>query len=50
VRTEIILRRFLSGGPGRFEPADEGVLVQGAVVDAGPEGRASAIETFSLPG
>ena len=35
VRTEIILRRFLSGGPGRFEPADGGVLVQGAVVDAG---------------
>jgi 2',3'-cyclic-nucleotide 2'-phosphodiesterase len=49
VRTEIILRRFLSGGPGRFEPADGGVLVQGAVVDSGPDGRATAIETFSLP-
>ena len=24
VRTEIVLRRFLSGGPGRFEPADDG--------------------------
>jgi metallophosphoesterase (TIGR00282 family) len=49
VRTEIVLRRFLSGGPGRFEPAEDGVLVQGAVVDAGADGRASAIETFSLP-
>lgn len=48
VRTEIILRRFLSGGPGRFEPADEGVLVQGAVVEAGDDGRATSIETFSV--
>jgi metallophosphoesterase (TIGR00282 family) len=50
VRTEIILRRFLTGGPGRFEPADGGVLVQGAVVDADPDGRATAIATFSIEG
>ena len=50
VRTEIVLRRFLTGGSGRFEPADGGVLVQGAIVDAEPEGRATAISTFSLEG
>jgi 2',3'-cyclic-nucleotide 2'-phosphodiesterase len=50
VRTEIILRRFLTGAPGRFEPADDGVLVQGAVVEAGDDGRATAIATFSVEG
>jgi 2',3'-cyclic-nucleotide 2'-phosphodiesterase len=50
VRTDLILQRFLTGSPGRFEPADENVLVQGAVVEIGPDGRATAIETFSLPG
>jgi metallophosphoesterase (TIGR00282 family) len=49
VRTELILQRFLTGSPGRFEPADGGVLVQGAVVEADGDGRASAIATFSLP-
>jgi len=50
VRTELILQRFLTGSPGRFEPADGGVLVQGAVVEADGGGRATAIATFSLPG
>ncbi len=50
VRTEIVLRRFLGATPGRFEPADGGVLVQGAIVDAGDDGRATAISTFSLEG
>ena len=50
VRTEIVLRRFLTAGPGRFEPADGGVLVQGAIVDAEADGRATAIATFSLEG
>ncbi len=50
VRTEIILRRFMTGAPGRFEPADGGVLVQGAVVEAGDDGRATAIATFSVEG
>ncbi len=50
VRTDLILQRFLTGSPGRFEPADENVLVQGAVVDIGGAGRATAIETFSVPG
>ena len=49
VRTELILERFLTGVPGRFEPADGGVLVQGAVVEADGDGRATSISTFSLP-
>jgi metallophosphoesterase (TIGR00282 family) len=49
VRAEIVLRRFLTGAAARFEPADEGVLVQGALIEAGPDGRASAIATFSVP-
>jgi metallophosphoesterase (TIGR00282 family) len=50
VRTETILRRFITGSSGRFEPADGGVLVQGAVVDAGGDGRATAVRTFSVEG
>jgi metallophosphoesterase (TIGR00282 family) len=50
VRTEIVLGRFLTGAPGRFEPADGNVLVQGAVVEIGDGGRATSIATFSVPG
>ncbi len=49
VRTEIILRRFLTGAAGRFEPAGGDVLVQGAVLEATPDGRAESIATFSVP-
>lgn len=48
VHTEIILRRFLTGAPGRFEPATGGVLVQGAVIEAAGDGRATSIATFSV--
>lgn len=48
VQAEIILNRFLTGAPGRFEVASGGVLVQGAVIDAGPDGHATAISTFSV--
>ena len=50
VRTEIVLGRFLTGAPGRFEPADGNVLVQGAAVEIGGDGRAASIATFSVPG
>jgi metallophosphoesterase (TIGR00282 family) len=50
VRTDIVLRRFLSGLPGRFEPSSGEVLVQGAVIEARPDGLAAAITPFSLPG
>jgi 2',3'-cyclic-nucleotide 2'-phosphodiesterase len=48
VNTQVILRRFLTGAPGRFEPATGGLLVQGALVEADEDGHATAIETFSL--
>lgn len=48
VHKETILRRFLTGAGGRFEPADGGVLVQGALVTAGDDGHATAIEAISV--
>jgi 2',3'-cyclic-nucleotide 2'-phosphodiesterase len=50
VRTDLILQRFLTGSPARFEPADDNVLVQGAIVDIDPDARATGIATFSIPG
>ena len=50
VRTDQILQRFLTGLPGRFDPAEDEVLVQGAVVVVGADGRAASIDAFSLPG
>ena len=44
VRKEIILKRFLTQMPVRFEVADEGVRIEGALVSAGDDGRATAIE------
>lgn len=48
VRADIVLRRFLAGLPGRFEPADGEVLVQGAVIEAGGDGAARSIQSFSV--
>jgi metallophosphoesterase (TIGR00282 family) len=48
VRSDVVIQRFLTAGQGRFEPADGDVLVQGAVVEAGDDGRATSIATFSL--
>jgi metallophosphoesterase (TIGR00282 family) len=49
VRTETIVNRFLTGAPGRFEPAEGGIRVQGAVIDWTPDGRATAIDRIDLP-
>jgi 2',3'-cyclic-nucleotide 2'-phosphodiesterase len=50
VRSDIVLRRFLSGTSGRFEPADGEVLIQGAIVEAGSDGLATSIAGFSVSG
>ncbi len=50
VRADIILRRFLTGSSGRFEPATDEVLVQGAVIEAAPDGTATSITPFSVAG
>lgn len=49
VKKEIILRRFLTNLPGRFESASGGLLIQGALIDVGPSGLATSIEAISLP-
>jgi metallophosphoesterase (TIGR00282 family) len=47
VRTDIILRRFLTQLPVRFEPAEGDVRLEGALVECdAATGRATAIETF----
>ena len=45
VRAELVLRRFQTGLPVRFEPAENDVRIEGAIVDCDPgTGRAQAIE------
>ena len=47
VRTELVLRRFQTGLPVRFEPAENDVRIEGAVIECDPaSGSASSIETF----
>ena len=48
VRADVILARFQLGLPARFEPAEGGVQLEGALVDYGPDGRASAIEAVRV--
>ena len=48
VRTDLILRRFTTQMPVRFEPADGGVRLEGVVIECDGEGRATAISTFRL--
>ncbi len=49
VQHEPVLRRFLTGLPAKFEPATGDVRVQGIIVDAGADGRATSIERFDIP-
>ena len=49
VKAERVLRRFQTGLPVRFEPAEGGVRIEGAVVECdATSGRAQSIETFRL--
>lgn len=48
VHSETIVQRFLTGAMARFEPATGGVLVQGALIDVGPDGKATAIMPISV--
>lgn len=49
VRSDVVLKRFLTGLPGRFEPATGDVRVQGVVIEAEPGGRATSITRFDIP-
>ena len=48
VRTDLILRRFTTQMPVRFEPADGGVRLEGVVIECGVGGRASSIEAIRI--
>jgi calcineurin-like phosphoesterase len=48
VRTELILRRFATQMPVRFEPAEGGVRLEGVLIDCDPDGRARAIEAMRV--
>jgi metallophosphoesterase (TIGR00282 family) len=50
VRADLVLRRFTTGLPVRFEPAEGGVRLEGAVIECSADGRATAIEAFRRPG
>jgi len=48
VQSEIVIQRFLTGLPARFEPAEGGLKLQAVVVDIdGATGRARSIERIS---
>jgi metallophosphoesterase (TIGR00282 family) len=49
VASDIILNRFLTGAPGRFEVAEGDVRVQGVVVDADEQGLATGIRRIDRP-
>ena len=50
VKAELAIHRMRTGMPVRFEPADGGVRIEGAVIDCDSEtGRASSIETVRVP-
>ena len=48
VDKKIILNRFRTQMPVRFEVASGGVLIEGVIIDAGADGRATAIERLRL--
>jgi metallophosphoesterase (TIGR00282 family) len=49
VRADIILRRFATQLPMRFEPAEGDVRLEGVLVDCDGDGRATAIEAVRVP-
>ena len=48
VRTDLILTRFTTQLPVRFEPAEGDVRIEGALVECGADGRASSIVPFRI--
>jgi 2',3'-cyclic-nucleotide 2'-phosphodiesterase len=48
VRTDLILRRFATQMPVRFEPAEGGVRLEGVLIECNGDGRASSIEPVRI--
>jgi metallophosphoesterase (TIGR00282 family) len=46
---DLAIHRMRTGMPVRFETADSGVRIEGAIVDADDEGRATRIEPVRVP-
>jgi metallophosphoesterase (TIGR00282 family) len=49
VRAELAIERMRSGMPVRFHPADGDVRIEGALVECGPDGRATGCQTIRVP-
>lgn len=49
VVSELAIRRMRTGMPVRFETAEGGVRIEGALVECGADGRATAIEAVRRP-
>jgi len=45
---DAVMKRFLTGLPARFEPADKNVSVEGALITCDRSGKASDIETIRI--
>ncbi len=48
VKSELAIKRMLTGMPVRFETADGDVRIEGALLEADGSGRATSCETFRL--
>jgi 2',3'-cyclic-nucleotide 2'-phosphodiesterase len=48
VRTDLVLRRFTTQLPIRFEPAEGDVRIEGVIFECDGDGRATSIEAFRL--
>ncbi|MFN2627052.1 MAG: YmdB family metallophosphoesterase [Gaiellaceae bacterium] len=49
VEADLAIRRMRTGMPVRFHPAEGGVRIEGALVECGADGRATACETVRVP-
>jgi metallophosphoesterase (TIGR00282 family) len=49
VVSELAIRRMRTGMPVRFETAAGGVRIEGALVECGPDGRATAVQPVRRP-
>jgi hypothetical protein len=50
VQTDLAIKRMRTGMPVRFRTAEGGVRIEGVVVDATDDGRATAIEALRVNG
>jgi hypothetical protein len=48
VKAELAIQRMRSGLPVRFEPAEGGVRLEGALIRCTDDGRATACEAVSV--